>query len=781
MVHTSPKAPATAVGNLGKSSVHAVANIGSSIKEGPLAVTKSVAKGAVAVGTGVGVVGATTVGTGASFVHDVADATKVSAVAGALGSGLHITSVVPQPISPYENDSAFQQLKELAVEAATTEEEEGSGTRNRILAAMCWLEIMANFDAGVLPATIGMVMSEFKLDYADGGSLGALVYLGLVLGAPIAGWALTNFLSQRKLLVASAICNCCGVLSFALAPNTFILYVGRFMIGLTQAPIIIYLPVWVDEFAPPDLQAMWMALLQASVAMGIMFGYVTAGLIVTYWGEEICHDDSQGHDDTHGGHGGCWNPRWRVPLYIQACGVLSMAPFFMYVKGRHFNAKGGPEGRIKWRTVKHFHRLREAANIKRQPTISSPEIKPGTETKANELQRFKSGEWVRESVYRFNNEGSDVATANSAPDVSNKYDKHSVAHHMDGFDGMHLGESIGIMEIFGHDHGGGGSLTDSHVCHQLELMMKSKLFVSLTLALSGLYFVVTGIQYWVTDYLTLPIAEGGMGIDQGTVVISFAVSSLTGPTAGVFFGGWIIDRQGGYKCDTGKAAMDTLRTSSYFGIGAVACAIPTAFGTNYWFIMGTMWFVLFFGGALLSPCTGVCLNSVHPDLRSFSSALSMFAYNIFGYAAAPFVAGIIGEKFGIAWGFRVVLLFSTVCLLGLLFAYKTSKSLYFSGEAATTDTSDLANSVSVREIEHASIDFSNPLTEAAAQRSTDSADGGALTNGSNDEDEIMKERRSPRSQSASGNVTLARSRTTSSKDNKDNGMSVSLMADSLDA
>ena len=46
-----------------------------------------------------------------------------------------------------------------------------------------------------------------------------------------------------------------------------------------------------------------------------------------------------------------------------------------------------------------------------------------------------------------------------------------------------------------------------------------------------------------------------------------------------------------------------------------------------------MWLVLFFGGALLSPATGVCINSVHPDLRSFSSALSMFAYNILGYGA----------------------------------------------------------------------------------------------------------------------------------------------------
>lgn len=65
---------------------------------------------------------------------------------------------------------------------------------------------------------------------------------------------------------------------------------------------------------------------------------------------------------------------------------------------------------------------------------------------------------------------------------------------------------------------------------QLSMMAGNRVFVSLTLALSGLYFVITGLQFWVTDYMTTPVAEGGIGIDPGLVVVSFALSSLTGPT-----------------------------------------------------------------------------------------------------------------------------------------------------------------------------------------------------------------------------------------------------------
>ena len=60
--------------------------------------------------------------------------------------------------------------------------------------------------------------------------------------------------------------------------------------------------------------------------------------------------------------------------------------------------------------------------------------------------------------------------------------------------------------------------------------------------------------------------------------------------------------------------------------------------------MACLWVVLFFGGAILSPATGVCINAVPPRLRSFGSAIAMFLYNLLGYAAAPLVGGYGGES-----------------------------------------------------------------------------------------------------------------------------------------
>ena len=62
--------------------------------------------------------------------------------------------------------------------------------------------------------------------------------------------------------------------------------------------------------------------------------------------------------------------------------------------------------------------------------------------------------------------------------------------------------------------------------------------------------------------------------------------------------------------------------------------------------MACLWVVLFFGGAILSPATGVCINAVPPRLRSFGSAIAMFLYNLLGYAAAPLVAEAMGGRGG---------------------------------------------------------------------------------------------------------------------------------------
>ena len=433
----------------------------------------------------------------------------------------------PAGVSP-EIDPA--RLKVLALEARRRAEEDeanSGGTRTRLFAAFCFLECMANFDAGVLPATVSHVMTEFDLTFADGGALGAVVYLGLVLSSPIAGYFLTNLSSQKPPLIVAALANAVAVTGFALAPNPTTLFIFRTLIGFTQAPIIIYLPVWVDEFAPEGSAAIWMSALQASVAVGIMAGYVCAGVIVTYVGEETCPGVVSGSDEidpTHGGHDGCYNPHWRTPLYIQAIGMGSFAPLFYLVAGRHLDCRGGEAGRILHAAKERLYimlKLQSLPGPAMENALALPEVKLDLR-RSSSVDPAQGGgaggggggeaspRGVRAWRERTRREQAAVSGAMSPAPVPAGSEKGDSTQAVLGE--MLLTETIGLVGLFAHhkddefgqqtgEGGGDGGVGEMSLGAQLSTMARNKLFLALTLSLSGLYFVVTGIQFWVTDYM----------------------------------------------------------------------------------------------------------------------------------------------------------------------------------------------------------------------------------------------------------------------------------------
>ena len=113
----------------------------------------------------------------------------------------------------------------------------------------------------------------------------------------------------------------------------------------------------------------------------------------------------------------------------------------------------------------------------------------------------------------------------------------------------------------------------------------------LVFALSGLYFIVTGIQFWATIYMVEKV-----GAEPLTVKTGFVLTSITGPLIGVFFGGWLIDKLGGYKDDSGQSGVVALKVCSYLGAGAVLFACIAAFTLEFWTVLISIWLVLFLEG-----------------------------------------------------------------------------------------------------------------------------------------------------------------------------------------
>ena len=56
-----------------------------------------------------------------------------------------------------------------------------------------------------------------------------------------------------------------------------------------------------------------------------------------------------------------------------------------------------------------------------------------------------------------------------------------------------------------------------------------------------------------------------------------------------------------------------------------------------------IWFLLFFGGFMMPPLTGIMLNSVPENLRTSANSLANLSYNCLGYMPSPILYGFISS------------------------------------------------------------------------------------------------------------------------------------------
>ena len=98
-------------------------------------------------------------------------------------------------------------------------------------------------------------------------------------------------------------------------------------------------------------------------------------------------------------------------------------------------------------------------------------------------------------------------------------------------------------------------------------------------------------------------------------------------------GGVVTSFYGGY--DSVEAQKVTLGMAWF----CVVVAIPIPWVTNFTLFGTLVWLLMFFGGAIMAPLTGLMLILVDENLRGSASSISQFSYNAFGYLPAPIVYG----------------------------------------------------------------------------------------------------------------------------------------------
>merc|ERR1711970_207245 len=142
-------------------------------------------------------------------------------------------------------------------------------------------------------------------------------------------------------------------------------------------------------------------------------------------------------------------------------------------------------------------------------------------------------------------------------------------------------------------------------------------FLMMVISNTFIFFIMTGIQFWVTDYLVTTLE-----VPEATVISTFGIVSITGPVLGVVIGGNVTSYLGGFRSK--KALYVTL----VMGVLCSCVAAPIPFLNDFTSFIACLWFLLFFGGYMMPTLSGVMLETIDANFKATGNAVANISYNL---------------------------------------------------------------------------------------------------------------------------------------------------------
>lgn len=390
--------------------------------------------------------------------------------------------------------------------------------------------IFITIDHGSIPASTWNLYKIFNSNQ-EIGLFGSLVFVGNLLGA-LLYFYLINIIHRKKLLIYSMICLTICLITFICTTNTLFLLSNRVILGIFQSYVIIYLPLWCNQYGISNKKSLMISFGQLTVPIGIFIGYLIAS---------ICISINQ-------------NDGWKYAFVIQSIAIVLMIIPFIYAPDNVFESK--------------YESFKDDVNT--------------------DATFFKLSSSMMEDP---DNTLNDILNITYAPKTK-------------------------LIEI-------------------LKEIMGYKIYLLSIFALSSLYFCVTGLQYWGSDYMNRVL---GIHSPERRLLY-FSIICFSSPTIGVIMGGYVVTYLRGYE---DKRVYDF---SFFLSILTFINAIISLFSRHIFFFIIFTWLTLFFGGAIMPTLTGIVITSLPQNLRASGNSLQLFIGTLFGYLPAPYIYGAIQDFF----------------------------------------------------------------------------------------------------------------------------------------
>jgi MFS family permease len=363
------------------------------------------------------------------------------------------------------------------------------------------------------------------------GLFGSLVFVGNLLGS-LLYFYLINIIHRKKLLLYSMISLSICLITFILTTNSFFLLSNRIILGIFQSYVIIYLPLWCNQYGITNKRSIMISFGQLTVPIGVFIGYLIASICISI-------------NEVDG---------WKYAFIIQSIAIFLMIIPFYYAPDSVFESK--------------YESFKDDINT--------------------ETTFFKESNSLLQD-----------------PDAS-------------------MNEILNITY-----------LPKKKLIEILKEIMTYKIYMLSIFALSCLYFCVTGLQYWGSDYMNRVL---GVHSPEKRLLY-FSIICFSSPTIGVILGGYIVNYLQGYE---DKRVYDLC---FFLSILTFINAMISILSQKLIFFIIFTWITLLFGGAIMPTLTGIVITSLPQHLRASGNSLQLFIGTLFGYLPAPYIYGALQDLF----------------------------------------------------------------------------------------------------------------------------------------
>ena len=498
--------------------------------------------------------------------------------------------------------------------------------------------LLLNYDTGVIPASLLEIEKEINFDYKEQALLGSLVYLGLSTASLFVSPIISKFgakdVCSFVLLLNSL---CCFI--FSLSIDKIILFSTRFFMGVTESFVVIYGPVWVNNYSPKDKSATWLGILHATTIFGMIAGYIVSGIVINFLNLFI---------------------NWRFAIQIQGIFLIPISILLYFEDDNYINIHYNS---IEEEFESRLNRYNSQKNLKNTINITI-ESKISRKIKSD-IYNSERAQYIHNHIYASNE--------NMLKEVEEEEEKISDEKKENENKKNNKNPIKNFQRINSKP-----KLNCSKYIKKSINILSSPIYLSMTFGLCSVYFIVTNIQFWMTAYLIDII-----GANPLIVVSVFSFTTITAPLSGIIIGGTLSDSYGGYK---GKNTYKAIQMCVAFGLIAFIFAFPLGFIFSFIYISILLWAFLFFGAAIVPIATGIMISTIKNEDQATSNSLSQLIFNLGGYFLSPFLTGFImdcfnDEKQGFIWGMRVGFWWVFFSVFFLIFAwvyeYRKRKSIQF--------------------------------------------------------------------------------------------------------